>query len=57
MKRVLFLILFSMSVSLYGQVVTYAKTLPERAWSIGVSPAWHMDRNVILFDAGEPPLH
>lgn len=52
MKRVLFLILFSMSVSLYGQVVTYAKTLPERTWSIGVSPAWHMDRNVILFDAG-----
>ena len=52
MKRLLFLLLFSLSVTLSGQVVNFAKTLPERAWSVGLTPAWHMDRNVILFDAG-----
>jgi hypothetical protein len=52
MKRVLFLLLFSLSVSLSGQVVNFAKTLPQRAWSVGLTSAWHMDRNVILFDAG-----
>ncbi len=39
-------------VLMSGQVVTYAKTLPERAFSAGLSPAYHIDRNVILFDAG-----
>lgn len=52
MKRLLFLLLFSLSVTLSGQVVNFAKTLPERAWSVGLTPAWHIDRNVILFDAG-----
>jgi hypothetical protein len=52
MKRLLFLLFFSLSLTLSAQVVNFAKTLPERAWSVGLSPAWHMDRNVILFDAG-----
>jgi len=52
MKRLLFLVLFSTSFTLYAQVVTYAKTLPERAWSVGLTPAYHIDRNVIVFDAG-----
>ena len=39
-----------------GQVVNFAKTLPERAFSIGVSPAYHIDRNVVLFDAGGPAI-
>jgi hypothetical protein len=52
MKKLLFLLLFSLPVLLSAQVVNFAKTLPERAWSIGLTPAWHADRNVILFDAG-----
>jgi len=52
MKRFLFLFLFSIPVLLSGQVVNYAKTLPERAFSVGLTPAYHIDRNVILFDAG-----
>jgi hypothetical protein len=52
MKRFLFFLLFSMSVTLYGQVVTFAKTLPQRAWSVGLTPAYHNDRNVVAFDAG-----
>jgi len=39
-----------------GQVVNYAKTLPERAFSVGVTPAYHIDNNVILFDAGGPSI-
>jgi len=54
MKRVLFLLLFSLSITLSGQVVNFAKTLPQRAWSVGLTPAWHFDRNVILFDSGGP---
>ncbi|MEZ5071914.1 MAG: hypothetical protein R2751_13380 [Bacteroidales bacterium] len=39
---------------LSGQVVNFAKTLPERAFSVGLTPAYHFDNNVILFDAGGP---
>jgi len=39
-----------------GQVVNYAKTLPERAFSVGVTPAYHIDNNVILFDAEGPSI-
>lgn len=52
MKKLLLLLLFSLPVLLSAQVVNFAKTLPERAWSVGFTPAWHADRNVILFDAG-----
>ena len=52
MKRFLFLCLFSLPVLVSSQVVNYAKTLPERAFSVGITPAYHIDRNVILFDAG-----
>lgn len=56
MKRFLFLILFALPVMASGQVVNFAKTLPERAFSVGVNPAYHIDRNVILFDAGGPAI-
>jgi hypothetical protein len=52
MKRLLILLLFSTSFTLSAQVVNFPKTLPERAWSIGLSPAYHFDNNVIAFDAG-----
>lgn len=52
MKRLLFLILFSTSLTLYAQVVNFPKTIPERAWSVGLSPAYHIDSDVIMFDAG-----
>lgn len=52
MKKVLFLILFTLPLLASAQVVNFAKTLPERAWSVGLTPAYHVDRNVILFDAG-----
>jgi len=52
MKRALFLLLFFLSVTLSAQVVNYAKTLPERAWSAGLATAYHFDNNVVTFDAG-----
>jgi hypothetical protein len=52
MKKLLFFLLFFTSFSLYAQVVTFPKTLPDRAWSVGLSPAYHIDRNVVAFDAG-----
>ena len=58
MKRILLFLLpvLSIPVLVSGQVVNYAKTLPERAFSVGLTPAYHMDRNVILFDAEVPLL-
>jgi len=56
MKRFLFLILFSIPVLVFGQVVNYAKTLPERAFSVGLTPAYHADRNVVYFDGGGPSI-
>jgi len=41
---------------LHAQLVNPARTLPERAFSLDITPAWHMDRNVILFDGGGPAL-
>lgn len=56
MKRLLFLCLFSLPVLLSAQVVNFPKTLPQRAWSVGITPAYHADRNVILFDGGGPSI-
>ena len=56
MKRNLFLLLLVIPVLTSGQIANFAKTLPERAFSIGISPAYHIDRNVILFDAGGPAV-
>jgi hypothetical protein len=56
MKRLLFLFLFTLPVMASGQVVNFAKTLPQRAWSVAITPAWHADRNVILFDGGGPSI-
>ena len=52
MRRLLFLLLFSTSLTLSAQVVNFPKTLPQRAWSVGLSPAYHIDRDVVLFDGG-----
>lgn len=49
-------LLLSAHVLVSGQVVNFAKTLPERAFSVGVTPAYHIDNNVILFDAGGPSI-
>ncbi len=51
MKRLLFLLLFSTSLTLSAQVVNFPKTLPQRAWSVGLSPAYHFDNNIVAFDA------
>jgi hypothetical protein len=56
MKRLLFLLLFSTSLTLYAQVVNFPKTLPQRAWSVGLSPAYHFDRDVVLFEGGGASL-
>lgn len=56
MKRLLFLLFFSLSVTVSGQVVNYAKTLPERSWSVGLTPAYHFDNNVITFESGGPSI-
>lgn len=52
MKRALILLLLVIPMWVSGQVVNFAKTLPERAFGVGFTPAYHFDRNVILFDAG-----
>jgi hypothetical protein len=52
MKRLLLFFLLSSGMSLYAQVVSFPKTLPERTWSVGLTPAYHFDRDVVLFDAG-----
>jgi hypothetical protein len=52
MKRLLLLLLFSTSLTLSAQVVNFPKTLPQRAWSVGLSPAYNIDRDVVLFEGG-----
>ncbi len=54
MKRLLILFLLVLPLMASGQVTNFAKTLPQRAFSVSISPAWHSDRNVILFDGGGP---
>jgi hypothetical protein len=49
-------LLIFISTLVSGQVVNFAKTLPERAFSVGITPAYHFDYNVILFDAGGPAI-
>jgi hypothetical protein len=48
----LFLCLFLWPVAASAQVVNYAKTLPQRSFSVGFTPSYQIDRNVVLFDAG-----
>ncbi|MFO7933073.1 MAG: hypothetical protein R6U78_03230 [Bacteroidales bacterium] len=52
MKKLLLLSLLVGSVAASGQVVNYAKTLPQHSFSAGLAPSYHIDRDVILFDAG-----
>lgn len=51
MRKLLLLLLFSTSFTLYAQVVNFPKTLPHRAWSVGLTPAYHFDSTVVAFDA------
>jgi len=43
MKRLLFLLLLVFPLWVSGQVVNYAKTLPERSFSVGVTPSYYFD--------------
>ena len=56
MKRLFLFLLFSASLSLYAQVINFPKTLPFQAWSVGLTPSYHIDRDVVLFDAGGPAI-
>lgn len=48
--------LLTIPVLLSGQVVNFAKTLPQRAFSLGITPAWHVDNAVRLFEGGGPSI-
>lgn len=54
MKRIFLLFILSFPVLVSGQVVNFAKTLPQRAFSLGATAAWHVDNAVLLFDAEGP---
>lgn len=43
MRYLFILLLFSVPMWLSGQVVNYAKTLPERSFSLGVAPSYYFD--------------
>jgi hypothetical protein len=45
MKRLLFLLLLATPLWLSGQVVNFAKTLPERAFSLGVTPSYYFNNS------------
>jgi len=47
MKRFTILLLFFMPLVLDAQVVDFAKTLPERSFSVGITPSYHLDNNNI----------
>lgn len=46
-KRLFLLICIMLPVAVSGQVVNFAKTLPQRAFSVGLSPAYYIDNNSI----------
>lgn len=50
MKKLLLLLSFSACFSLYAQVVSYPKTLPEKTWSIILAPSYHFDSEATLYD-------
>ena len=52
MRRLLLLLLTTIPVLSCGQVVNYAKTIPQRSFNIGIAPVYNIDKDVILFDAG-----
>ena len=56
MKRLILLLLIVVPVLASGQVVNFAKTLPERSYNIGLTPAYHFDNNTVLFDAEGPAI-
>ncbi len=52
MRRILFLLFAIIPVLASGQVVNFAKTLPERAFSVGLAPAYHLGENVFTSNEG-----
>jgi len=44
-KRFILLLLIVIPVMASGQVVNYAKTLPVRSFSLGITPAYHLGAN------------
>ena len=57
MRRLLLLLLITIPVFSSGQVVNYAKTIPQRSFNIGIAPVYNIDKDVILFDAGGMSLY
>jgi hypothetical protein len=47
MKRLLLLIFLTVPLLATGQVVNYAKTLPQRAFSVGLVPAYYFDNGSV----------
>ncbi len=45
MKRLLFLLLLATPLWVSGQVVNFAKTLPERSFSLGVTPSYYFNNS------------
>jgi len=43
MKRLLILVCFAIPIAGSAQVVNFAKTLPERAFSVGLTPSYYID--------------
>ena len=47
MKRIVLFLFLAMPLIASGQVVNFAKTLPERAFSLGLTPAYYLDNNSV----------
>jgi hypothetical protein len=54
MRKLFLIFMLAMPALLAGQVVNFAKTLPERAFSVGLTPSYYFDpaNNVGLRDIG-----
>lgn len=56
MKNILSIVLVLLPLTLGAQVVDFAKTLPVRSFSLGISPSFHMDNgNIGLRSIGVSP--
>jgi len=47
MKRFFILLLIATPLWVSGQVVNFAKTLPERSFSLGVTPSWYFNNSSV----------
>jgi len=56
MKKLLFLLCITVPVVATAQVVNFAKTLPVRSYSIGITPSYYIDAgSALLQDIGVEP--